>query len=174
MKERHENEQYFFDQTTLNHLTNFVNAFNSPCLLCAPTIGEELVRQGKDCFILDIDERFSDIPGFHFFDIKNPKWSHFERFDLILCDPPFFNTRFSHLFKAIRLLSQFDYNQPLLISYLRRRSRSFLKTFKMFNLKPTEYFPSYQTVQPIKKNEIEFYGNLSLEKTSKLKNKCIN
>jgi hypothetical protein len=46
MYEKHENEQYFFDEATLEHLSAFVASWSSPCCLCAPMLGKHLEAQG--------------------------------------------------------------------------------------------------------------------------------
>lgn len=167
MKENHQNEQYFFDDSTRSHLTNFLKNYDNPCLLCAPTIGKELTKQKIKCCILDIDNRFSELPRYNYFDIKKPKWID-ETFGIIFCDPPFFNVSLSQLFKAVRLLSHNDYTQPILISYLTRRAKKFLKIFSTFNLFPMEYQPMYKSVKESEKNKIEFFGNLSKKKKKRL------
>jgi hypothetical protein len=159
MYEMHENEQYFFDKPTLLYLADFVSRFERPCCLCAPLLGQELERRGVRVRTLDIDERFAGLRGFRRFDIYRPEWLG-EEFDLILCDPPFFGVSLSQLFSALRLLSQNDYRQPLLVSYLVRRSSNVLGTFASFGLQPTGYHPGYQTVQKIGRNDVEFYGNI--------------
>jgi hypothetical protein len=169
MYELHCNEQYFFDRATLSHLSGFVAGFSNPCCLCAPLLGRELSEQGVQVRVLDIDERFASVAGFRRFDIYRPEWIE-EKFGLIVCDPPFFNVSLSQLFAAIRSLSQFDYNQRLLISYLTRRSSNLLGTFGSFNLSPTGYFPSYQTVDNAERNQIEFFSNLSDDLIGKLRN----
>ena len=125
MDELHENEQYFFTKETIIKLFNFIKKFKNPCILCAPKIGELFGKNGIDCQVLDIDNRFSKVSNFQYFDITKPKWIGGDKFGIILCDPPFFNIKLSQLFKAIRLLSQFDFTQPILISYLVRRSKNF-------------------------------------------------
>ena len=167
MYERHENEQYFFDADTLEHLVEFVRGWDSPCVLCAPLLGKRLAEAGVAVSILDIDERFAGVPGFQHFDLYRPKWTG-RRFGLILCDPPFFNVSLSQLFAAIRLLSQNDFQQPLLVSYLGRRSSAIVGAFSRFDLRPSGYFPTYQTVQPSPRNEIEFFSNLSNEPLQRL------
>lgn len=169
MEERWENEQFFFDDITTQALVNFVKTYDNPCLLCAPSLGKALIKQGLRCWILDIDDRFSYLPDFHYFDLKMPKKINHERFGLILCDPPFFNVKFSHLFKAIALLCNYNYEQPLLINCLSRRSKTMLKTFSPFKLLPTGIHASYQNVRTYKKNEMEFFGNLSIEEIETLK-----
>ena len=74
MEERHAREQYFFDEATLDHLAAYVASWPSPCCLCAPLLGQRLVELGVDVAILDVDERFSDVPGFRRFDVYRPDW----------------------------------------------------------------------------------------------------
>ena len=167
MYEKHENEQYFFDKKTLTNLAEFVSSFDHPCCICAPLLGKELENRGVQVKILDIDERFSDLRGFRKYDLYKPEWLG-EEFGLLICDPPFFRVSLSQLFTAMRLLSRNNYEQPLLISYLSRRSSNLRGTFSRFNLEPTNYYPIYQTVQSVRRNDIEFFGNLGPELHLKL------
>jgi hypothetical protein len=159
MYELHENEQYFFDAATRDHLAEFVRDFDNPCCLCAPLLGQALVERGVSATILDTDDRFNSVAGFQHYDLYRPAPLQ-QNFGLIVCDPPFFKVSLSQLFQAVRLISQFDYMQPLLICYLRRRASNIMGTFSRFNLTPTGYFPGYQTVQSSERNEIEFFSNL--------------
>lgn len=159
MYELHQNEQYFFNQSTLERLAGFVQQFSQPCCLCAPLLGKTLAEQGVSIKILDIDERFASVPGFQRYDIYRPIWID-EKFDLIICDPPFYNVSLSQLFTAIRQLAHYNYNQPLIVSYLQRRAVNIMGTFSRFNLTSTGYYPGYQTVQDIERNKIEFFSNL--------------
>ena len=104
MQERHENEQYFFSAETTSQLASFAAQFPNPCCICAPSIGKALTQRGVGVRILDIDERFADLPGFRHFDLRRPDWLD-EEFGIIICDPPFFNLSLSRLFAALRLLS---------------------------------------------------------------------
>lgn len=159
MYELHENEQYFFDQPTLAHLADFVSQFERPACLCAPMLGKVLEEKGVAVKILDIDERFASLRGFRKYDLYRPEWLG-EQYDLIVCDPPFFNLSLAQLFTALRLLSCNDYTQPMLVSYLSRRAGNLTGALSRFNLEPTGYRPGYQTVQRVERNEIEFFGNL--------------
>ena len=160
MQELHEKEQYFFTDETTGRLADFAAHFPNPCCICAPSVGVELGRRGVRARVLDIDERFAATPGFRHYDLFRPEWLG-EEFGLILCDPPFFNVSLSQLFAALRLLGRNRYEQPLLISYLGRRSASIVGTFARFGLTATGYSPRYKTVQALARNEIEFFGNLS-------------
>jgi hypothetical protein len=165
--EIHRNEQYFFDDQTLDHLAGFLAGWPSPCCLCAPLLGQRLARRGVVVSVLDVDERFVAAPGFRRYDLYRPEWLDAE-FGIILCDPPFFNLSLSQLFAAIRKLSHFRFDQPLLISYLHRRAASLLGTFAPFGLRPTGYHPTYQTVRACAKNDIEFFSNLSADRVHSL------
>lgn len=60
------------------------------CLICAPSLAKAFYeRLGLKITICDIDTRFKDLPGFHYFDLQNPVPFENE-FEYILFDPPFF------------------------------------------------------------------------------------
>jgi len=161
MYEIHANEQYFFDQPTLDRLCDLLIGFDRVCVLCAPRLGGALEQRGREVRTLDIDDRFEHLHGFLRWDLDRPEHLG-ERFDVILCDPPFFNVSLSQLFTAIRMLSGFDFTQKIAVSYLTRRAEAVLGTFAPFNLRPTGVHPGYVTVQQCAKNDIEFYANFDL------------
>lgn len=167
MYEIHANEQYFFDEPTLDRLSRFLARWSAPCCICAPLLGKFAAERGVPVTILDVDERFADVPGFNRYDLYKPIWLE-EKFDVIVCDPPFFNVSLSQLFSALRLLSHHDLSQPLMVSYLARRANAITGTFAPFKLRPTGYRPGYQTVKKSTKNEIEFFSNLRPEQLEDL------
>ncbi|MEM1178318.1 MAG: hypothetical protein AAGM22_08245 [Acidobacteriota bacterium] len=159
MDERHENEQYFFDAATLARLRDLLGQWQAPCCICAPMVGKALVDAGRPVTILDIDERFSTLPGFRHFDLVQPEWLA-DRFDVILCDPPFYNVSLSKLFETLRGLAHYDFKQRLMVSFLSRRARALERSFSPFGLTSTGFFPGYKTVEASAKNRIEFFANL--------------
>ena len=159
MEERHDAEQYFFDAATLDHLAGFLSTFKNPCCLCTPVLGRALVERGRSVRILDVDERFAALPGFSSYDLERPRWLG-EPFDVIVCDPPFYNVSLSQVFAAVRTLARYDFTQPLLVAFLTRRSASLRRSFAPFGLVPTGYHPRYETVEASERNEIELFGNL--------------
>ena len=161
MEERHEREQYFFDAPTVRALADLLGRFERPCCLCAPMLGRELHRRGRPVRVLDVDTRFADLPGFVEWDLYRPRHLD-DDFDVLLCDPPFFNVSLSQLFDAVRMLCHFDTSRRVMISYPVRRSRAILGTFTPFGLRPSGYRPGYQTVQKCRKNDIEFFANFNL------------
>src|SRR5262245_67789 len=128
MEERHEREQYFYDQATRDALADMLEPLGRVCLLCAPTVGVELEDRGCDPVVLDVDERFSQMHGFRRWDVYRPTCLA-ERFDVIFADPPFFGVSLSQLFAAVRLLSHHDFAQRVIIGYLTRRANALLGTF---------------------------------------------
>ncbi len=168
MEENHKREQYFFDKSTAKKIVDFIKQYKNPCLLCAPTIGIELDSLGLKYSLLDIDERFSNLQGFRFYDMTRPEWIE-NQFGIIFCDPPFFTVSLSKLYHAIRMLSHYKFTQPLMISYLTRRAKKFLTSFSSFNVTSTGFKPNYITVEKSKKNDIEFFGNISKKNLALLK-----
>jgi len=160
MIEKHEHEQYFWTPETVNGLADFLAEFEHPCCICAPMVGAELARRGKRVTNLDRDTRFSEHAGFRPYDLYRPEYLP-ERFDIILCDPPFFVMSLSQVFQGLRVLAQYDFTQPLLIAYVARRSESIIGTFTPFGLRATGVSPAYVSVQNIERNRIELFGNLS-------------
>ena len=162
MYELHENEQYFFTPQTLEALARFLQRYDRVCVLCAPMLGQALAQAQRNVRLLDIDERFSGVDGYRSWDLHRPEYLG-ETYDIIVCDPPFFNVPLSRLFRAIRVLALERFDQPLLLSYLRRRSQAVLGTFSPFLLEPTGFCPTYVTVQRVGRNDVEFFGNLGAE-----------
>ena len=159
MHEREEIEQYFFDGPTLDDLATLASRFTKPCCLCTPSLGQKLEARGVEVRTLDIDRRFSFLRGFVPYDIAKPEPLG-EQFGIIICDPPFLSISLAGLFRAIEVLSQGSYRQPLLINYWSSRARDITRTFAPFRLAPTGYRPGYATIQNAGRNQMELYGNL--------------
>lgn len=165
MYENNHSEQYFYNRETIQFLCDELTGFNNICCLCTPTIGMELLKRGKTVRILDVDRRFECFEGFMYFNISRPQWLG-EKYDVIVCDPPFFTTSLSQLFLTLRTLSLNDFNQPILITCLQRRAAKFISTFTPFSLVPTGYFPGYQTVEECDRNTIQVFSNCGVPKKS--------
>lgn len=165
MYELHKNEQYFFDNETLKKFSNYIinTDYRPICCLCVPLLGKKLIDIGifpADIDILDIDKRFSNLASFVYYNIAKPSYINYV-YSLIICDPPFFSLSLSQLFNSIYKLTHFNFKCKILISYLKRRESALLGTFNAFNLKPTGFYPKYQTVDTSSdRNKIEFYSNI--------------
>ena len=168
MRERHEREQYFFDESTVDHLARFLSRWPSPCCVGAPMVARRLAEGGHDVTLLDVDDRFADIvPGFHRYDLTRPTWID-RRFDVLLCDPPFFGVSLKQLAAAIQLLSHHDFTQPIVVGYLTRRAEALRSAFARFQLVAAGYRPGYLTVTNEGKNEMELYANLAADAVAAL------
>ena len=159
--EDHQREQYFFDGPTARRLADVLSSFERPCCLCTPKVGQVLADRDRWCRVLDIDERFSAVPGFSTFDLYRPEATG-EAYDVILCDPPFGRVSLSQLFDAVRVLTGGDTDHRIAICYLVRRAPALLGTFAPFGLAPTGVRLGYVSVRPIAENHIELYANFDL------------
>ena len=158
MQERHDKEQYFFDQETVDRVADLLGPFERVCALCAPTVGSELEERGANVVTLDVDERFRTLKNFRRWDLYRPERIA-DQFDVIFCGPPFFRVSLSQLFDAIRVLTHYDFSQRIVVSYLVRRRNAVLGTFVRFDLRPTGLHPGYRTVRGCARNDIEFFAN---------------
>lgn len=160
LEERHENEQYFFTEETIEYITQMAMNYAKVCCICCPSIGKRLEELGADVTILDIDERFNQLEGFRHWDIKKPVYIS-DKFDLIIMDPPFFNVSMREIRKAIQVLTHYDTTETtIMISYLTRREAAFKAGMKPFEMKSMNYIPEYNTVDVTDpKRRIEFYVN---------------
>jgi len=145
MHENHRREQYFWDGPTLAALAEALEPYSRPVLLCAPMLGQYLHEQGRTVVVLDTDRRFTELPGFRYWDIHRPEWLGFKP-DLILCDPPFYSVKLDRLYRALMNLTGHDPCVPLTLSWLARRRHALLGTFARFDLQEVPFRPSYVTV----------------------------
>lgn len=167
MQERHEHEQYFFAPPTVRGLSTFLAGFVRPACLCTPMVAALLAQRGRPARLLELDERFASTPGFAAFDLYRPR-ALAERFDIILCDPPFEKVSLAQLFAAVRVLAHGDFAQPLLLCYPSERAAAVQGTFAPFGLTATEAYPRYVSVQAHGPEGIRIYGNLALERHAEL------
>ena len=161
LEEQYELEQFFFAEDTRLQLAQMLEAFERPCLLCAPMLGLEVHRKGRTVRVLDIDERFRLMRGFVRWDLRRPHVLD-ERYDLIVCDPPFFGVSLGQLSAAIRTLSGYDCGQKVLLAYLSRRRKAVERAFRRFNLRATGRPARYDSVEASGRNQIEFYANFAV------------
>ena len=142
-RERRDLEQYFF---TTNNINSFINIFNMTypdpaeieekvCLVWAPSLAKALYDEWDiKVTICDIDKRFEHLPGFRYFDLKEPYDIPEKTFDLILIDPPFFSVTLEQQAKAMAVLAKDNFKWKLLISYPYRDESKLLYAFRDFGL----------------------------------------
>ena len=88
------------------------------CLVCCPSLAKAMHDDwGYDVTLLDIDTRFKDLPGFQYWDLKEPVPIEGKKFDMILMDPPFFSVNSEEQAHAMSVLANQDYSTKLLLSW---------------------------------------------------------
>lgn len=166
IEENKENEQYFFSEQTHNWLLTILKDLKNVALVSCPTLSMDPELNGrKDIIFLDIDTRF---PKITYFDINDPEYKG--NFDAVIFDPPFFNVKIKDMLRSVDLLLNFDYSKKVLITYLARREKTFLRIFAKYGLKPIKE-AKYQTVKKIEKNKIMFYTNFELNNYTEIEKK---
>lgn len=147
-------ENKSFDAETTEHLVDFAEMFESPCLIFMADVGRELVKRGKKPAILDVDKRLSSIPGFRSFDLGRPVYTS-DSFDLIICDPPA-NVSHVQLFHALKVLTHFDFETPILVTTTPKRANAFKAVLSPFEMREVGFVPQYASAdEPAK----EFWAN---------------
>src|SRR5262245_58164630 len=136
LHENHQREQYFFARPTLERLSLLVEGYHHPVLLCCPMVGRHLWEEHKRAVtVLDVDERFSFLPGFVSWDLYHPTPLPFVP-DLLVIDPPFHMVRLDQLFLAIRTLVHGQMGLPMLITSLPERVDALVGTLCASGLRP--------------------------------------
>ncbi len=164
--ENHNREQYFWTTDTIKRMADFIqDNYKYPCLLCCPSLGQELERRKiPHITTLDIDKRFESIKSFEYFNIfKYTKYNVKTPFDVIIIDPPFYTIPSDQMYKAIRHLSQDNYDTHIVFTNLESNSDTIVNTFCLFLLQPTTYHPTYRTLNNQKNNKIVYYINFDVE-----------
>ncbi len=160
--EDHQREQYFFDVPTVARLADMVEAHARPVCLCVPMVARELARRGRSVQLLDVDARFSQLPGFTRWDLYRPT-PLAETPDLILSDPPFTLVRLSQLFTAIHTLCRGELRTRVAIVWPTARALDITGTFAPFGLRETDFEPGYVSVRPIEENRASLFANFELD-----------
>jgi len=159
--EDHQKEQYFFAPHTVQKLADLLAGYRQSCCLCAPMIARELAVRGQGTRLLEIDTRFADVPGFLRWDLYRPQQLG-ERFDAILCDPPFHIVRLSQLFTALRVVCHGDLSTPIFLCHLERRAVDVCGALAPFGLVPTDIEVGYVSVKPTPENRVCIYTNVEI------------
>ena len=149
--------QYFFTSECVDFLIDNLDKFKNPCCVGTPRLAKGWLDRGRIVRLLDIDNRFSSLPGFICYDISKPKVLD-EKFDVIIMDPTF---KFGDdvLLKAVNILSHNDYSQKLLLIHATSNTTSILKKFKEYNLRPTGYYPKYSNLRKEGKKIVMCFSN---------------
>jgi hypothetical protein len=124
--------QYFFSKNTSRYVVSLFEKYKNICCLCTPRLAHEWNQCGKTVRLLDIDERFSSIYGYQYFDLRNPVLIR-DSFDLIITDPPFSLTAVQILL-AIEKAALQSPNVTLAIFFPLDREKELLNAFQNWKL----------------------------------------
>lgn len=165
MEDHHYNEQYSFDQRTVDAVADLLESFERPCVLRAPMVAVELEDRDTDVVALDIDERYRSLRDFQHWNLYHPRRLE-QRFGVIFCGPAFFKASPCQLFNGLRVLAHSEFAQPLAVSYLTSRGDALLATFAPFGLHSTNMDLGYRAAEDCRKNEIKLFTNFPVRGTS--------
>lgn len=161
IEEKREYEQFFWTSGTVKKLMDSCQYITECCCFTTPSLAEGFSKIGRDEKLLDIDERFSYMPRFEKFDIKNPH-SIDESFNVIVIDPPFFNVTIKELFDATNIITGNNFNTNIIIAFLVRFEYPLLETFKPYGISETSATPEYAHIKPNKWKNFKLYSNIDL------------
>ncbi|CAM6101098.1 unnamed protein product [Calypogeia fissa] len=171
--ERHDLEQYVWTTNTVNALTKALSYEPKLCCMATPSIAQAFyLEDGRAVRLLDIDTRFTYLPGFLYWDIRKPEpimpaggsneEELEEEFRVVVFDPPFFYIPMHELHRAVLQVCRGNFRTKLLIGFLVREEANLLKTFQKFNLVRTKFVLEYATVKPNKWRNYALYSNVDL------------
>jgi len=178
-RERHDLEQYFFTRDCISSLINaFTLAYPSDiekklCLICAPSLAKAFLDDyDVKVPILDIDDRFKDLPGYRHWDLQSPEPFENE-FDLIFIDPPFFYISLEQMAEAVRVLMKSSRSKDprLMISFMIRDEAKVKQAFKEFGLERSNFELEYATVKPNRWDNYALYTNVDIPFIKRVKRK---
>ncbi len=166
--ERHDLEQYCWTRNTVCGLCRALCFNPNICCLATPSLAQAYFVQDPEQVVtlLDIDRRFSYLPGFQYWDIRHPEpladHNCKTNFRVVVFDPPFFYIPMEELHRAVLEVCKGDTKTWLLIGFLVREERNLLNTFKEFKLMKTKFVLEYATVKPNKWRNYALYSNVDL------------
>ena len=99
-EERYDVEQYCWTKNTIERLLKSLEFIENCCCLTTPSLGKGFYNVGRTEVVLDIDTRFSYLPKYRYFDIRNPTEQK-ETFEILIVDPPFFYLSMEQIFNAV-------------------------------------------------------------------------
>lgn len=177
--ERHDLEQYFWTSTTVNNLRRALVSETAPsdlCCLATPSLAHAFYVEDATLKVplLDIDRRFSYLPGYRYWDIRHPDPLESDStFRVVVFDPPFFYIPMAELHRAVLEVCKgaSGNTSKLLIGFLMREEASLLAAFKEFGLSRTKFVLEYATVKPNKWRNYALYSNVDLPGIKRIRSK---
>lgn len=166
IEENHSLEQFFWTTETVEKLAKACNYVytEETCCLTTPSLAQYWHEQGRDETLLDIDQRFSYLPSFKYFDLRQPDLDGLEdkTFRLLIIDPPFFLIPIETVAACVDEITGRDYTTKILIAFILRGEQRLRKAFEKYDLKPTKFPLQYSSIKETKWNNFVLYSNIDL------------
>lgn len=157
--ENRTSEQYFWTSNMVQKLLKALNLDINICCLATPSLALMLNESGNtNQFLLDCDERFSFLPNYVKFDFLKPKGLE-QSFDVIVCDPPFFQIPLEKIENSIEILAKKNFQTKVLVTFLKREEMNLMRVFEKFELRPTKFSVEYARVDAGKWKNYGLYSN---------------
>ena len=184
VNENHKFEQFFWTADTVEALIGGLQYVyeEKTCCMTTPSLAHRWHELGRDEVLLDIDTRFSYLPKFHYFDIRNPTDLEAQstsgvtqnilgeaHFRLLVLDPPFFAIPVEEIRRAVDYLTNGDFSTKIIIAWLLRAEKSLRVAFAPYNLVPTTFELQYASVKPNKWKNFVLYSNIDLPGIKRIK-----
>ena len=170
LSEKRELEQYFWTSKTVKDLLKACEYISNTCCFTTPSLAHGFFKNGRNEKLLDIDTRFTYLPRFEKFDIKNPH-SINEKFNIIVIDPPFFNISTQELLEATNYITNCNYKTNIIIAYLVRFEYALLEIFKQYGISETNLTPEYAHIKSNKWTNFKIYSNIDLPNLKRIPGK---
>lgn len=163
IEERHAFEQFFWTRDTVKRLMDSCNYtfVERTCCFTTPSLAHEWHMNGRDEVLLDIDDRFSYLPKFKYYDATDP-YTIDGTFRLIILDPPFFSVPIEKFKESVDLITGKDYSTRIIISFLKRSEKRLRMAFADYNIRPTKFKLQYSSIKPNKWSNFVLYSNIEL------------
>ncbi len=164
--ELREIEQYFFSENVIKNICDALEYEENIICLGTPAVADGFYKiKNKTVLCLDIDTRFSYLPGYKYYDIK--KYSEFEileKPDVLIIDPPFFKMNLVDLYNCVESITQGDKKTKIIFAFVHREEKALLNIFKPYKLQLTKFKLEYRYVEASKWDNYSLYSNCEFNK----------
>lgn len=178
--ELREIEQYFFSENVIRNIVEALEYEENIICLGTPAVADGFFKfKNRRVLCLDVDTRFSYLPGYKYFDMLKPteiyetseNSENIFKPNLLIIDPPFFKMNLLDLYNCVEFLTKGDKSAKILFAFVQREERALLNIFKAYHLQRTKFKLEYRHVDPTKWDNYALYSNCEFSKIKFLKNK---
>lgn len=163
IEEQHAWEQFFWTKNVVDKLMEACKYtyVEEMCCLTTPSLAHAWHEQGRDETLLDIDTRFSYLPKFKYYDVRDPKILD-DSFRLLILDPPFFLIPIEQIRAAVDVITKKNYETKIIIAFLKRADKRLKEAFKKYDITLTTFELEYASIKSNKWANFGLYSNIDL------------